>query len=95
MAPSNDDTAVVAVVIASNTPMPQGIREGLPPPEFATMTDYLPFHVTISLGRIDDEQTTVVSANAFARWFFAGFAPVTGNLVDEEHRPPIYNLRTH
>lgn len=55
MALSDDGTAVVAC----HTTMPQRPREGLPPPDLATIEDFLPSHVAIRRGSIDDERITV------------------------------------
>lgn len=87
---SNDS----ATVDAGHTTRPGRLREGLPPPDLATIKDFLRFHVAISRGRIDEQRSTVDSVNTFAEWYFAGFARVTGNLVDEEDRRAVYDVST-
>ena len=89
------DTAVTVPhdsteVDAGHATRPQHLREGVSPPDLATIKDFLRFHVALSRGRIDDERTTVDSVNTFAEWYFAGFARVTGNLVNEEDRRAVY-----
>ena len=81
-----------AKVDACHTTRPQRLREGVPPPDLATIKDFLRFHVAISRGRIDDKRTTVDSVNTFAEWYFAGFTRVTGNLVNEEDRRAVYDV---
>ncbi|KAL9045573.1 MAG: hypothetical protein Q9214_001404 [Letrouitia sp. 1 TL-2023] len=66
-------------------------KEGLPPLDLATIKDFLRFHVAISRGRVDDERITVDSVNTFTEWYFAGFARVTGNLIDKEDRRAVYD----
>ncbi len=85
-----DDTAVDA----SYTMEARSLREGLPPLDLATITDFLRFVIATSRGIIDDEQkkVTVDSMNTFAEWFFAGFARVTGNRIDEEDRCAVYDV---
>ena len=39
---------------------------------------------------MDDERITIDSVNTFAEWYFAGFARITDNLVDEEDRRAVY-----
>lgn len=87
---SVDDT----VVDASYTMEARSLREGLPPLDLATITDFLRFVIATSRGIIDDEQkkVTVDSMNTFAEWFFAGFARVTGNRIDEEDRCAVYDV---
>lgn len=85
--PSDNDAAVDACSTKARS-----LREGLPPPNLATIKDFLRFHVAISRGRIDDERTTVDSVNTFAEWFFAGFARVTGSLIGEEDRRAVYDV---
>ena len=85
--PSDSDTAADACCTKAGT-----LREGLPPPDLATIKDFLRFHVAVSRGRIDDKRTTVDSVNTFAEWFFAGFARVTGSLFNEEARRAVYDL---
>ena len=81
-----------AKVDAYHTTKPQRLREGVSPPDLATIKDFLRFHVAISWGRIDDKRTAVDSVNTFAEWYFAGFARVTGNLVNEEDRRAVYDV---
>ena len=85
----SDDSAPVDI---GYTTRPRRLREGVPPPDLATIKDFLRFHVAISRGRIDDERITVDSVNTFAEWYFAGFARVTGNLVNEEDRRAVYDV---
>ena len=70
----------------------RGLQEGLPPPDLATIKDFLRFHIAISKGRIDEQRITVDSVNTFAEWFFAGFARVTGSLISEEDRRAVYDV---
>lgn len=85
--PSDNDAAADACSMKARS-----LREGLPPPDLATIKDFLRFHVAISRGRIDDERTTVNSVNTFAEWFFAGFARFTGSLISEEDRRAVYDV---
>ena len=85
--PSGSDTVADACCTKAGT-----LCEGLPPPNLATIKDFLCFHVALSRGRIDDERTTVDSVNTFAEWFFAGFARVTGSLINEEDRRAVYDV---
>lgn len=48
--PSDNDSAADACSTKARS-----LREGLPPPDLATIEDFLRFHVAISQGRIDDE----------------------------------------
>lgn len=73
-------------------PRPPRLGEGVSPLDLATIKDFLRFHVAISRGRIDDERITVDSVNTFAEWFFAGFARVTGNTINEEDRRAVYDV---
>ena len=70
----------------------QSLRKGLLPLSLVTTKDFLRFIVATSQGIIDDGQkkVTVDSINAFAEWFFAGFARVTGNRINEEDRCAVY-----
>lgn len=72
----------------------QRLREGLPPLDLATIKDFLRFIASVSDGIIDDETelVTVDSMNTFAEWFFAGFARVTGNRIEEEDRRAVYSV---
>ena len=54
-----------AAIVLYHTTMPQCLREGLPPPDLATVKDFLRFHVAISRRRIDDERISVDSGNTF------------------------------
>jgi len=83
-----------AAVDGSHTMEVQSLREGLPPLDLATIKDFLRFIVATSQGIIDDGQkkVTVDSTNTFAEWFFAGFARVTGNRIDEEDRCAVYDV---
>lgn len=85
-----DDTAVEA----SYTMEAQSLREGLPPLDLASIKAFLRFIVPTSQGIIDNGQkkVTVDSMNTFAEWFFAGFARVMGNRIDEEDRYAIYDV---
>lgn len=85
-----DDTAVDV----SYTTEVRSLRDGLPPLDLATIKDFLRFVVATSKGIIDDGQkkVTVDSMNTFAEWFFAGFARVTGNRIDEEDRCAVYDV---
>jgi hypothetical protein len=54
------------------------LREGVDAPDMATVKDFLRFHIAASRGNIgDEERLTTDSLNAFAEWFFAGFARLT------------------
>ena len=86
--PSDNDAAVDIC----HTTGARRLGEGVPPLDLATIKDFLRFHVAISRGRIDDERITVDSVNTFAEWFFAGFARVTGNLINEEDRRAVYDV---
>ena len=83
-----------AAVNVPYTMRAQSLREGLPPLDLATMKDFLRFIIATSRGIIDDGQkkVTVDSMNTFAEWFFAGFARVTGNRIDEEDRRAVYDI---
>lgn len=83
-----------AAVGVSYTTEARSLREGLPPLDLATIKDFLRFIVATSEGIIDDGQkkVTVDSMNTFAEWFFAGFARVTGNRIDEEDRCAVYDV---
>jgi len=72
----------------------QGLREGLPPLDLATIKDFLRFIASVSDGIIDDETELVTadSMNTFAEWFFAGFARVTGNRIEEQDRRAVYSV---
>ncbi len=85
-----DDSAVDASYIMEA----RSLREDLPPLDLATIKDFLRFIVATSRGIIDDGQkkVTVDSMNTFAEWFFAGFARVTGNRIDEEDRCAVYDV---
>lgn len=73
---------------------PRRIQEGLPPLDIATIKDFLRYKASISDGRIDEEleRPTVASLIAFAEWFFAGFARVTGNPIPKEDRQEVYDV---
>ena len=85
----SDNATAVDVCHATG---PQRLEEGVLPLDLATIKDFLRYHVAISRGRIDDERITVDSVNTFAEWFFAGFARVTGNLINEEDRRAVYDV---
>ncbi|MCJ1254627.1 hypothetical protein MMC24_002442, partial [Lignoscripta atroalba] len=73
------------------TAVPSLVQDA-PPPNLATIKDFLRFHIAISQGRIDEEgRITADSVNTFAEWFFAGWARVTGNTVDEDDRKAVYD----
>ena len=76
---------------------PPSLREGLPPFDIVTIKDFLRYKASISDGRIDEglERTTTDSLNAFAEWFFAGFARVTGNPIPTEDRQEAYDVSTY
>jgi len=61
----SDNQSAVDVSHATGT---QGLREGLPPPDLATIKDFLRFIASISDGIIDDETELVTadSMNTFA-----------------------------
>ncbi len=84
-------TADPAIDVYSTTGV-WSLEEGSTPPDLATIKDFLRFHVAISRGRIDDKRITVDSLNTFAEWFFAGFARVTGSLIDQEDRYTVYDV---
>ena len=73
---------------------PRSLEEGSPPLNIATIKDFLRFKASISEGRIDEEleRATADSLNAFAEWFFAGFARVTGNPIRKEDRQEVYDV---
>ena len=76
-----------AAVDVSYTTGAQSLREGLPPLDLATIKD------SVSYGIIDENKlVTVDSLNTFAEWFFAGFARVTGNRIEEEDRRTVYSM---
>ena len=83
-----------AAVDVSCTIGARSLREGLPPLDLATMKDFLRFIIATSRGIIDDgpKKVTVDSMNTFVEWFFAGFARVTGNRIDEEDRCAVYDV---
>lgn len=83
-------------VDASYTTGAQRIREGLPLLDLATIKDFLRFIATISRGTIDEKEELVTadSMNTFGEWFFAGFARVTGNRIEEEDRRAVYDVST-
>ena len=63
-----------------------------------TIKDFLRFIASVSDGIIDEESELVTadSMNTFAEWFFAGFARVTGNRIEEEDRKAVYSVgRSH
>ncbi|KAL9118138.1 MAG: hypothetical protein Q9187_005320, partial [Circinaria calcarea] len=69
------------------------LQNNSPPPNLATIKDFLRFHIAISQGRIDEEgRITADSVNTFAEWLFAGWARVTGNTVDEDDRKAVYDF---
>jgi hypothetical protein len=80
----------------SNTTGAWTLRAGLPPPNLATIKDFLRFIIATSRGLIDDndgqKKVTVDSMNNFAEWLFAGFARVTGSRIDEEDRRAVYDV---
>ena len=67
---------------------PISLQEGSPPLDIATIKDSLRIKASISEGRIDEELERVTAdfLNAFAEWFFAGFAWVTSNSILKEDR---------
>lgn len=73
---------------------PRCLQEGSPPPDLAAIKDFIRFKASISQGRIDKtlELATTNSLNAFAEWFFAGFARVTGNPIPEEDRKEVFSV---
>lgn len=75
----------------------RSLQKGLPPLDLATIKDSLRFIIATSRGIIDDGQkkVTVDSMNTFAEWFFAGFARVTGNRIDEEDRCAVYDVSAY
>lgn len=81
-------------VDASYTTGAQRLREGLPPLDLAIIKDFLRFIAAISRGIIDDKEELVTTdlIKTFAEWFFAGFARVIGNRIEEEDRRPVYNI---
>ena len=83
-----------ATVDASYTTGAQRLREGLPPLDLATIKDFLCFIAAISRGTIDnkEELVTADSMDIFAEWFFAGFARVTDNRIEEEDRRAVYDV---
>ena len=88
----SDDAAVdVPYTIGARS-----LRKGLPPLDLATIKDFLRFIIATSRGVIDNGQqkVTVDSMNTFAEWFFAGFARVTGNRINEEDRRAVYDVST-
>ena len=83
-----------ATVDASYTTGAQRLHEGLPPLDLATIKDFLRFIAAISRGTIDDKEELVTadSMNTFAEWFFAGFARVTSNRIEEKDRRAVYDV---
>ncbi|MCJ1456183.1 hypothetical protein MMC28_006543 [Mycoblastus sanguinarius] len=67
------------------------LRKGLPPLDLPTIRDFLRFQAALGQGRLDS-RITVDSLNTFTEWFFAGFARVTGNTIDEEDRLAVYKV---
>ena len=72
----------------------RSLEEGSPPLDIATIKDFLRFKASVSEGRIDKERerTTPDSLNAFAEWFFAGFARVSGNPIPKEDKQEVYDV---
>jgi len=85
-----------SAVDISHTTGAESLREGLPPLDLATIKDFLRFIASVSDGIIDDETELVTadSMNTFAEWFFAGFARVTGNRIEEADRRAVYSVST-
>lgn len=83
-----------AAVNVPYTMRARSLQESLPPLDLVTIKDFLRFIIATSRGIIDDGQkkVTVDSMNTFAEWFFAGFARVTGNRIDEEDRCAVYDV---
>lgn len=83
-----------AAVDVSYTAGAQRLREGLPPLDLTTIKDFLRSIASVSDGIIDDENkfVTADSMNTFAERFFAGFARVTGNRIEEEDRHVVYSI---
>ena len=86
-----------AAVDVSYTIRVRSLREGLPRLDLITIKDFLRFIIATSRGIIDDGQkkVTVDSIKTFAEWFFAGFAQVTGNHIDEEDRRAVYDVSAY
>ena len=86
-----------AAVNVPYTMRARSLQEGLPPLDLATIKDFLRFIIATSRGIVDDGQkkVTVDSTNTFAEWFFAGFARVTGNRIDEEDRCAVYDVSVY
>ena len=77
-----------------DVPLPPRLDENAPPPDLATILDFVRFHAATSKGRIDNGGLiTVESSNTFMEWFFAGFTRVTGTVIDEETRSIIYKVK--
>jgi hypothetical protein len=83
-----------SAVNVPNAMSPTSLQEGSPPLDIATIKDFLRYKASISDGRIDEEleRATTDSLNAFAEWFFAGFARVTGNSIPKEDRQEVYDV---
>ena len=86
----SDNATAVDVCHATG---PQRLEEGVLPLDLATIKSFLRYHVAINRGRTDDERITVDSVNTFAEWSFAGFARVTDNLINEEDRRAVHDVR--
>lgn len=74
----DNDTTTIEVCHAKGL---RHLEDGALPLNLDNSKDFLHFCAAISRGRLGYERTTVDSVNPFTRWFFAGFAQVTGNLI--------------
>ena len=77
----------------------QSLREGFPPLDLATIKDFrASFDLSplsaMGLSTTRPNSSPADSINTFAEWFFAGFARVTGNRIEEEDRRAVYSVST-
>ena len=71
------------------------LRRGIPPPDVATIRDFVRFHASVAEGRIDDNgRITTETVNTTLEHFFAGFSRITGSDISGEFRSEIYNVST-
>ena len=68
------------------------LEAGVAAPDWATVNDFLRFHIVASRPRLDADRPTVDSINVVAEWFFAGLSRVTGTKTDEGERSEVYNV---
>ena len=86
----DDDNVVdVSYIIKARS-----LREDLSSLDLVIIKNFLRFIVVISREIIDDEQKKIIvdSMNTFVEWFFAEFARVTDNRIDEKDKCAIYDV---